>query len=112
MREKRNQLLNETDKEMVLHRLDLYILKEEITAANIVKGLKEFFDSIKKIFSSDMAKYRQELRDVPQQEGFPYDIKWPEKPAELQGYLMDQVQANQQQQNEKVDGNQDTIILE
>lgn len=24
--------------------------------------------------------YRQALRDVPEQEGFPFDIKWPEKP--------------------------------
>lgn len=26
------------------------------------------------------AEYRQLLRDVPQQNGFPYDIIWPEKP--------------------------------
>jgi len=26
------------------------------------------------------ATYRQALRDVPQQEGFPENIKWPEKP--------------------------------
>lgn len=26
------------------------------------------------------AEYRQKLRDVPSQKGFPYDIKWPEKP--------------------------------
>ena len=25
--------------------------------------------------------YRQELRDVPQQEGFPYEVAWPEKPV-------------------------------
>lgn len=25
--------------------------------------------------------YRQKLRDVPQQEGFPHDIKWPRKPS-------------------------------
>lgn len=27
------------------------------------------------------ADYRQALRDVPQQEGFPTDIAWPEKPG-------------------------------
>ena len=27
--------------------------------------------------------YRQALRDVPQQEGFPFDIVWPEKPEVL-----------------------------
>jgi hypothetical protein len=26
------------------------------------------------------ATYRQELRDVPAQTGFPYDITWPSKP--------------------------------
>jgi len=25
--------------------------------------------------------YRQLLREVPEQEGFPYDVKWPEKPV-------------------------------
>lgn len=29
------------------------------------------------------SKYRQELLDVPQQTGFPADIKWPEPPAYL-----------------------------
>ena len=26
------------------------------------------------------AEYRQKLRDVPSQIGFPYDVKWPQKP--------------------------------
>ena len=30
--------------------------------------------------SADMATYRQALRDVPQQEGFPGTITWPTKP--------------------------------
>lgn len=32
--------------------------------------------------SSDMATYRQALRDIPQQEGFPNTITWPTKPSE------------------------------
>ena len=28
-----------------------------------------------------VSAYRQALRDVPQQEGFPYAIVWPEKPV-------------------------------
>lgn len=38
------------------------------------------------IGSEDIAvvkTYRQELRDVPQQEGFPYDVVWPELPEVL-----------------------------
>ena len=30
--------------------------------------------------SSDWATYRQALRDVPSQSGFPHDITWPENP--------------------------------
>ena len=30
--------------------------------------------------SSDWATYRQALRDVPSQSGFPHDITWPDKP--------------------------------
>jgi hypothetical protein len=26
------------------------------------------------------AQYRQALRDIPQQDGFPYDVQWPETP--------------------------------
>lgn len=32
--------------------------------------------------SDAMTSYRQALRDVPAQEGFPSDITWPEKPEE------------------------------
>lgn len=30
--------------------------------------------------STEWAAYRQGLRDVPSQEGFPYNVTWPEKP--------------------------------
>ena len=32
--------------------------------------------------SDAMTTYRQALRDVPAQDGFPTDITWPEKPEE------------------------------
>ncbi len=28
----------------------------------------------------EWASYRQELRDLPDQDGFPFDVVWPEKP--------------------------------
>jgi|TARA_R100000149_G_C5877403_1_gene141389 hypothetical protein len=31
--------------------------------------------------SSDMAAYRQALRDVPAQSGFPASVNWPTKPS-------------------------------
>jgi hypothetical protein len=31
--------------------------------------------------SAAWATYRQELRDIPQQEGFPYEVVWPPEPS-------------------------------
>ncbi len=79
IRAKRDELLAETDKEMVLDRLKL-TMPEDISMTNIVQGIKEFFTSLKEIFLSEIAKYRQSLRDIPQQPGFPYNVDWPERP--------------------------------
>ena len=80
IRAKRDELLAETDKEMCLDRLKLE-LPEDITTVTLLASVKQFFTSLKDIFTSDMAKYRQSLRDIPQQEGFPYNVSWPEKPT-------------------------------
>ena len=32
------------------------------------------------VLTGAWARYRQALRDLPQQPGFPFDIRWPEKP--------------------------------
>lgn len=79
IREKRNELLKETDKEMCLDRLNISI-PEELTTANLLVGVKQFFEGISNIFNGKMAKYRQELRDITKQEGFPYDVKFPNNP--------------------------------
>lgn len=79
IREKRNELLKETDKEMCLDRLNISI-PEELTASNLLNGVKNFFQGISNIVNGEMAKYRQELRDITKQEGFPYDIKFPKNP--------------------------------
>ena len=73
VREKRNKLLQESDKEMMLDRLNI---PKDITISNIVPVLKSFFESMK----SNWATYRQELRDITKQADFPYDVKFPEKP--------------------------------
>ena len=76
IRKKRNKLLEETDKEMCLDRLNLK-MPEELTASNLLSGIKEFFEGLSNIFNGKMAKYRQELRDITKQEGFPYNVVWP-----------------------------------
>ena len=65
----RNRLLDLSDKEMSLDRLGLD------TSSAIA-----FLASLKQLFSSGWAVYRQALRDIPQQEGFPFNITFPVAP--------------------------------
>lgn len=78
IRSKRNEMLKETDKEMCIDRLNLSF-PEELSMTNIITALKDFFDGFADITKSNIAKYRQELRDLTKQEGFPYNIVWPTK---------------------------------
>lgn len=75
LREKRNQLLAESDCEMALDRLNV-----EIPDGNTFASWKPFFKALSEKLTGDWAKYRQALRDLPSQEGFPYNVRFPEKP--------------------------------
>ena len=79
VREKRNLLLEESDKEMAFDRLGFEI-PSTITMTNIVTVLKNFFNTLKSIRTGEWAEYRQALRDITNQEGFPYNVVFPEKP--------------------------------
>lgn len=76
LREKRNQLLAESDCEMALDRLNI-----EIPDGNTFASWKPFFKALSEKLTGDWAKYRQALRDLPSQEGFPYNVRFPEKPC-------------------------------
>ena len=65
----RNKLLDLSDKEMSLDRLGL-------DTSSVI----DFLASLKQIFSNGWAVYRQALRDIPQQEGFPFNIAFPVPP--------------------------------
>ena len=69
IREKRNQLLLDSDKYMVIDRLDL-------DTSSAIK----FLASLKNIFANNWAYYRQALRDITNQPNFPYEVNWPQKP--------------------------------
>lgn len=75
LREKRNQLLAESDCEMALDRLNV-----EIPDGSTFASWKPFFKALSEKLTGDWAKYRQALRDLPSQEGFPYNVRFPEKP--------------------------------
>ncbi len=68
-RKLRNKLLEESDKEVAFDRIGL-------NTENITSFFKNFSDFLK----SDLVKYRQALRDLPTQEGFPFDVEFPAKP--------------------------------
>lgn len=79
VRAKRDALLAETDKEFALDRINLNI-PEKVTASTMLNAVKDIFAVLGSVCSGDMAKYRQTLRDIPEQEGFPFNVSFPKKP--------------------------------
>lgn len=67
----RNKLLDLSDKEMSLDRLGL-------DTSNTIT----FLTSLGKVFAGEWAVYRQALRDIPQQDGFPFYVNFPTLPQE------------------------------
>ena len=53
---------------------------EERAKRNALLAETDYFGASDVTMSSDMTAYRQALRDVPQQKGFPTSINWPTKP--------------------------------
>ena len=84
VREKRNELLADSDKFLLLDRLGIS-LPSEITATTLLSSIKDFFDNLKEVLNGDWAEYRQALRDITKQSGFPYDVNFPQKPDEKGG---------------------------
>ena len=81
IRAKRNELLKESDQYMCLDRMNIDISNnEEITTVTVIKIAVTFFKSIFKILKGNYAKYRQELRDITTQPGFPYNVEFPKEP--------------------------------
>ena len=74
VRKIRNKLLDNSDAQMSLDRLGL----DTSTAT-------KFIASLSKIFTGAWAKYRQALRDLPAQAGFPFDVTFPTPPDSEEG---------------------------
>lgn len=77
----RNKLLSESDSYVLFDRSGLK-LPENITATSMLTAFKDLISSLKTLVSGDWAKYRQALRDITKQKGFPYDVEFPTKPEE------------------------------
>lgn len=67
----RNRMLDKSDAEMSLDRIGLD-----------TSSTTSFLTSLKNIFDNQWAKYRQHLRDISAQEGFPFDIDWGVAPGD------------------------------
>lgn len=67
----RNKLLSESDAEVSLDRLNFDVS----STANFLKSLED-------VLTGKWATYRQALRDIPEQEGFPFNTVFPESPRE------------------------------
>lgn len=67
----RNRMLDKSDAEMSLDRIGLD-----------TSSTTSFLTSLKNIFGNQWAKYRQHLRDISTQEGFPFDIDWGVAPGD------------------------------
>ena len=65
----RNKLLEKSDNQMTLDRLGL-----DLSSAT------KFIAALSTIFTGAWAKYRQALRDLPEQAGFPFEIEFPIAP--------------------------------
>lgn len=65
----RDSLLKQSDKQVILDRIAL----DTTDAASLAQ-------SFAGVLTGEWAIYRQALRNVPQQEGFPFDVIFPEKP--------------------------------
>ena len=61
----RNRMLDKSDAQMSLDRIGLN-----------TSSTTSFLASLKNIFDNDWAVYRQHLRDITAQEGFPFNIDW------------------------------------
>ena len=88
----RDMFLEYTDDEGVTHTKSeqetAYQAKLDATAAKSVRAdrdsrlaLTDFHALSDTVMSGAMTTYRQALRDVPQQEGFPNEIDWPVEPT-------------------------------
>jgi hypothetical protein len=74
VREKRDKLLQESDAKIALDRLGLVV-----PSGSTFTAWLSFLRGLGNVLSGEIAVYRQALRDLPEQAGFPYDVQWPKE---------------------------------
>lgn len=74
-RQMRDKTLRDTDSRVALDRFGI-----EVPSGTSFNAWVLFLKSIGEIMTGAWAKYRQELRDLPEQDGFPFNIVFPTPP--------------------------------
>ena len=72
----RNKLLDDSDKYNTVDRGFNFDLPETISTTNVISAVKALIKGINGITANDWSVYRQHLRDITDQPGFPFDIDW------------------------------------
>lgn len=71
----RDKLLNETDSRVALDRFNI-----SVPSGTSFTAWPSFLKSLGEIITGAWAIYRQALRDLPEQEGFPFNVTFPTPP--------------------------------
>lgn len=71
----RDKLLNETDSRVALDRFNI-----SVPSGTSFTSWLSFLKSLGEIITGAWAIYRQALRDLPEQEGFPFNVTFPAPP--------------------------------
>lgn len=82
VRAARDALLAASDQRMTLDRGLNLKLPETVTATTMLTAFKDIITGFKDALSGDWAVYRQALRDLTEQTGFPFNVNWPTAPHE------------------------------
>lgn len=75
----RNKLLERSDGMLAFDRCGIE-LPDTVTASSMLQTFKALIDGLKTLLNGEWAEYRQALRNLPAQPGFPFNIVWPEMP--------------------------------
>lgn len=73
----RDKLLNETDSRVALDRFNI-----SVPSGTSFTAWLSFLKSLGEIITGAWAIYRQALRDLPEQEGFPFNVTFPAPPED------------------------------
>jgi hypothetical protein len=72
----RNKMLDATDKYDTVDRMFNFDLPDTISMTTIISAVTALIDGIKGIAKNEWSGYRQHLRDITDQQGFPFNIDW------------------------------------